>query len=265
MDKDFTKQIVTIVVPIYKPSFTRYEEISFKQLFKVLGKHEIVVIKPVSLDLNELLSNFPSCRTENFDDSYFSGIAGYNRLMMSEEFYHRFCYSTYILIYQLDAYVFKDELIEWCMKDYDYIGAPWLLRPIYNFPLLKLTSWIKRKYCEITHKPNSQITRYKVGNGGLSLRKVSSHIKAVKELKPIIEQYLSVRHHLSNEDVFFSIEVNKQGMEFKYPSWQEALKFSFDKYPSLCYDLNNNQLPFGCHSWYKRRMKKFWFPIILNS
>ena len=266
MDKKNTQQqTVAIVVPIYKPALTKYEEISFQQLFKVLSKHEIVVIKPASLDLNDLLNRFSSCRIEIFADDYFTGIAGYNRLMMSEEFYYRFRYSTYILIYQLDAYVFKDELMDWCMKGYDYIGAPWLLRPIYNFPLFKFTSWIKRKFCEITHKPNSQTTRFKVGNGGLSLRKVSSHIKAVKELRPVIEQYLSVRHHLSNEDVFFSIEVNKQGLNFIYPSWQEALKFSFDKYPSLCYKLNNNQFPFGCHAWYKRKMKKFWFPIILKS
>ena len=31
-----------------------------------------------------------------------------------------------MLIYQLDAYVFKDELLNWANKGYDYIGAPWL-------------------------------------------------------------------------------------------------------------------------------------------
>ena len=265
MKTSTTKHLVTIVVPIYKELLSEYEEVSFKQLFKVLGKHRIVVIKPISLDLNKLLQNFPHCQTESFSDHYFSGIAGYNQLMMSEEFYSRFNDSEYILIYQLDAYVFKDELIDWCKRDYDYIGAPWLLRPVYNFPLLKFTSWAKRKCYKIINRPCSQITRFKVGNGGLSLRKVSSHLKAVTELKSIAEQYLQVRHHLYNEDVFFSIEVNRHGMNFMYPTWQEALQFSFDKYPSLCYKLNNEQLPFGCHSWYKRRMKKFWFPLILEK
>ncbi len=258
------KQQVAIVVPIYKHSLTEYEEISFKRLFEVLGKHDIIIAKPESLDLRKLLINYPPCKIECFSDHYFAGIAGYNKLMMSEEFYQRFSFTEYILIYQLDAYVFKDELIDWCMKHYDYIGAPWLLRPIYNFPLFKLTSWIKRKYCEMVNLPNSQITRYKVGNGGLSLRKVSSHLDAVRKLRPVIKEFLSVRHHLTNEDVFFSIEVNKHGLGFKYPSWQEALKFSFDKYPSLCYQLNNYHLPFGCHSWYKRKMKKFWLPRILK-
>ena len=197
MSTNNQKHLVTIVVPIYKPTLSEYEEVAFKQLFKVLGKHRIVIFKPTSLDLSNLLSNYPDCETESFSDHYFSGIAGYNRLMMSEEFYARFIDSEYILIYQLDAYVFKDELIDWCSKGYDYIGAPWLLRPIYNFPLLKFTSWIKRKYCQITNQPCSQMTRFKVGNGGLSLRKISSHIKAVTELKTITEQYLQVRHTTS--------------------------------------------------------------------
>lgn len=196
MKTNKTRHLVTIVVPIYKASLSEYEEVSFKQLFNVLGKYRIVVFKPISLDLSKLLQNFPHCQTESFSDHYFSGIAGYNQLMMSEEFYNRFNDSEYILIYQLDAYVFKDELIDWCKRGYDYIGAPWLLRPVYNFPLLKFTSWAKRTCYKIIHRPCSQITRFKVGNGGLSLRKVSSHLKAVTELKPIVEQFLQVRHHM---------------------------------------------------------------------
>ena len=118
------KHLVTIVVPIYKPTLSEYEEISFKQLFKVLGNHRIVIFKPISLDLSNLLSNYPPCETESFSDHYFKGIAGYNRLMMAEEFYSRFNDSEYILIYQLDAYAFKDELIDWCMKGYDYMEHP---------------------------------------------------------------------------------------------------------------------------------------------
>ncbi|MDE7155830.1 MAG: hypothetical protein K2N79_06045, partial [Muribaculaceae bacterium] len=72
-------------------------------------------------------------------------------------------------------------------------------------------------------------------------------------------------NHIYNEDVFFSTEVNKHGLDFKYPTWQEALNFSFDKYPALCFSLNGDKLPMGCHAWYKRRMRKFWFPIILGK
>ncbi len=31
-----------------------------------------------------------------------------------------------MLIYQLDAYVFKGEWLFWANQEYDYIGAPWI-------------------------------------------------------------------------------------------------------------------------------------------
>ena len=68
MNNNINKQLVTIVVPIYKQSITEYEEISFKQLFKILGKHEITIIKPTSLDLNQMLNNYPTCKIESFSE-----------------------------------------------------------------------------------------------------------------------------------------------------------------------------------------------------
>lgn len=257
---------VSIVVPVYRVDMTEYERISMERLVKVLGSHRIVVVKPVSLDLSPLSEKYPCLEFESFDDGCFESISSYNRLMMSEAFYRRFQDSEYILIYQLDAYVFRDELDYWCAKGYDYIGAPWLLRPVYKFPLFRFTSWLKKKYCDVTHRPNGQITRYKVGNGGFSLRKVDSMLRAVTELRQVVERFLTAKHHHTfNEDVFFGVEVNNHGLGFRYPDWREALRFSFDKYPKLCYELNDGRLPFGCHSWYKRKMKKFWFPLILKN
>lgn len=254
---------VNIIIPIYRPILQQYEEISLRQICHILKGYPLTIIKPASIDLTTISTQYPQLTFEEFDDAYFHGISGYNRLMMSEEFYRHFEDYEYILICQLDAYIFKDELKEWCDKGYDYIGAPWLVRPIYRFPLLRFASWFKQQFCNLFQLPNSQITNFKVGNGGLSLRKVKSHLEAVVKLHETIEFFLQhPRNHIFNEDVFFSIEVNKHGMNFTYPDYTEALKFSFDKYPKLCYKLNNNQLPFGCHSWYKRRMKKFWFPII---
>ncbi|MFA6677621.1 MAG: DUF5672 family protein, partial [Bacteroidales bacterium] len=168
----------------------------------------------------------------------------------------------FILIAQLDTYFFKDELLEWCEKDYDYIGAPWLLKPKYYLRLFKFTSWLKFKYCLYKDKPNSQALRYKVGNGGLSLRKISSCKHICKIKKNIINFYLSQDHHMFHEDVFFSLETSSSNLTFKIPNYKEALKFSFDKYPELCYKTNNNQLPFGCHAWYSKKNKSYWSKII---
>lgn len=86
-----------------------------------------------------------------FHENYFKSIDGYNKLMLSPSFYKAFSNYEYILIYQLDAWVFKDELQHWCNQKYDYIGAP-----IYQ---------------------NNKLIG--IGNGGFSLRKVDYCLKVL--------------------------------------------------------------------------------------
>lgn len=257
--------ICKIIIPIYRKTLSDFENISLRRTCEVLKEYDLVVIKPVSLDLSDLLSDFPCLREEAFPDPYFKSISGYNQLMLSADFYRRFSDAEYVLIVQLDAFIFRDEVREWCEKGYDYVGAPWLVRPIYKFPLLRFCSFVKSRFCSLFGLPNSQITHFKVGNGGLSLRKVSSHVRVLTDLEKVRDYYLTRKNnHIFNEDVFFSCEVNRHGANFTYPDCMEALRFSFDKYPDLCFSLNEQRLPMGCHSWYKRRMKDFWLPVIVD-
>ena len=162
---------------------------------------------------------------------------------------------------------FRDELREWCNKGYDYIGAPWLQRPVYKLPVISGIMHLIHSYHKFRGKPSKQDLYGKIGNGGLSLRKVASHYRITCEQNERIDHYLAQkRYHLYNEDVFWATEANG----FTYPKVKEAIRFSFDKYPGYCYKLNNRQLPFGCHSWYKRKMKKildgfYSFTIILTT
>lgn len=257
------KEEVAVLVPIYRDSLTEEERISLNSIVDKLKAYPIIFVKPASLSLKRVGEGYPQVMEANFDDAFFTSIHSYNTLMLSPAFYERFSLYKYILIAQLDTFIFRDELRRWCRKDYDYVGAPWIVRSIYNNPFMRLCSLIKKLYCDLTGKPNSQITGNKVGNGGLSLRKVESHVRATQQLAPLVEEYLShERHHLFNEDVFFAIEPNRNGLDFRYPHHMEALQFSFDKHPAYCYRLLGEKLPFGCHGWNKKRMIKFWKPII---
>ncbi|MGL4806544.1 MAG: DUF5672 family protein, partial [Bacteroidales bacterium] len=96
----------------------------------------------------------------------------------------------------------------------------------------------------------------KVGNGGLSLRKVSSFISFLRNNKNKADHYIErCDFHRFFEDVFWAVEPQQS---FKYPTTQEALRFSFDTYPWLCYKENNNTLPFGCHAFTKWKTILFW-------
>lgn len=252
-----------MVIPVYRPAYSDPEGVSLRLTLSALRSRRIVFVSPEGLDMSAYTALAPDAEIERFDPAYFKGIAGYNRLMMSAEFYSRFTDYEFILISQPDAIAFTDDLDRWCAAGYDYVGAPWLVRPIYRLWPLRAGSWIKHTCRRIAGKPDARRTWWKVGNGGFSLRRVESHLRAVTRLRPTITEFLShPGNHLYNEDVFFSTEVNRHGLGFRYPGWREALTFAFDKYPSLCYRLNGNRLPMGCHAWFKRRMRKFWTPIV---
>jgi hypothetical protein len=252
-------QTVSVIIPLYSAQLSELELKSLAQAYQVLRAYPLIIVKPESLDVSDILRAFPGISVCSFADACFKGIEGYNRLMLSSFFYKRFLESEYILIYQLDAFVFRDELPEWCAKDYDYIGAPWLEKPVYRWPLISACRYRLHQWKIRRGKLSKQSLYNKVGNGGFSLRKTASHYRAIQIHEESIAYFLAQKHsHFFHEDVFWATQVP----EFHYPEVREALRFSFDKYPAYCYRLNEKQLPFGCHAWYKRKMKHFWRPII---
>ncbi len=237
------KSIITI--PAYKVNLTEFEKVSFVQCCKILSGHDFSLVCPEDLEVVEyekILNEFGvKYSIERFDKSYFKNLRGYNLLMLSADFYTRFSSYEYMLIYQLDAYVFRDELDYWCEKGYDYIGAPWIGRMAF------LHTGMKKL------KPGE--------NGGFSLRKVSSCIQ-VLGLKEgdtkILADYIKSG---KNEDGFFSLHATKIDPAFKVAPLDVAMHFSFERKPETLYQLTGEKLPFGCHAWAKYN-PRFWKKFI---
>ena len=249
-------KLVAVVIPIYKSHLSDQDRISLDQTYKVLARYPMIVVHPEGLDLSEFRRDYPALQYRSFDKSYFSSIVGYNKLMLAEEFYLAFSDYQYILIDQLDVFIFKDELEQWCLKGYDYIGAPWIQNKIGRLPVVrhffKSIAYGKR----LIGKKSKYFRYGKVGNGGLSLRKVQSHINVIRTQPVQVRLYAEIknRQHLYNEDTFWAMEP----IGFKYPSAQEAMLFSYNKYPEQSYKLTNGATPFGCHGWTKPKYRKFW-------
>jgi hypothetical protein len=262
------KQVV-VVVPVYHFPLSREEEISVRHLLHFLGDHDLSLAAPQSLEITDpRLRSLPVAR---FDDKYFAGISGYNRLMLSKGFYRRFRRYEYLLIYQLDCLVFSGDLRSWCERGWDYVGAPWFQE----------------------HSNDSAGGLWAVGNGGLSLRKIKScldvfcsrelaydsRIRAVRTRFLPREGLLrqgwiglkAAAHRLGfqnnvkwylgryeeHEDRFWGLEAGRFVSNYIVPSPREALAFSFECAPRYCFDLNGRRLPFGCHAWHKID-REFW-------
>lgn len=244
---------VAVVIPVYKNKLSEIEELSLNQCIKILGDHDIIFAGPTGLSPQYQRSEI---KIEEFHTNYFIDIQGYNKLMLESHFYERFLEYDYILLHQLDAFVFRDELISWCHKGHDYIGAPWIATN-------SLISKILQPFNSKSLKRRKPIF-FKVGNGGLSLRKTKTFFEISEKLKNDIKIQLTEKKHeiYAIEDVFWSLKVPSIFKDFSIPNYKEAVKFAIDRKPDLALKMNNNELPFGCHGFDKPKVSGFWKPII---
>lgn len=243
-----------VVFPLYRAP--NQQELAFlEQGIKQTEGFKQVIVAPEDLTVNQSFGLLAQLEVKRFANHYFDGIAGYNHLLLSKEFYSSFGFYNYLLIHQADVYLFKNNLQTWCDKEYDYIGAPFY-RPdklnrstIYN--------WLeKAKLCFKKNKIYG--SRYnKVGNGGLSLRKISTALKVLEKANPsLVNKYIVAQGGEFNEDVFWSLEAPLI-IDFKIPTMDEAMQFAIEFHPKVAYKFLGETLPFGCHAPLKHN-PEFW-------
>jgi hypothetical protein len=258
---------VAIIIPFYRNIISDYEKIALQQCERVLPGYPKIAIKPKNLTIPDEARIVNFAGVVSFDDHFFKGLTGYNNLMLSPQFYGQFIDYEYVLIYQMDCFVFKDELAWWCNQNLDYIGAPWI-RKTYHKNFIALAAFkVKRYFSNRFNRQNNEVpNKYqfenKVGNGGFSLRRVKKFYDLCIIMKPLIDFYLSQTTHWYNEDVFWSIEVNRQETVLNIPDCATALKFAFEVPPVKASKLNEQNLPFGCHDWDK--YAAYWRPLFKN-
>ena len=254
---------VVIAIPCYRENMDPEERASLVQCSRVFGsKYDVVFFAPADLECSAYLEIVPHGGVERFDNSFFTSVSSYSRLLLTPEFYRRFQDYDYMLIYQLDAWAFRDELDYWCEKGYDYIGAPFVL------------NWGHRE-------------KIIVGNGGFSLRRISAMLRVlegkhkkmfppallkefwlnhiacgnyVRCFIPLLKmwglfpnsrgKYLEqIRHEKNNSEdmVFYFLSKKFTDDGLLIPGIDEAACFSLDGAPERFF----KKLPFGCHAWMK--------------
>ncbi len=240
---------VIVILVAYKEEITPLERVSIEQCLDILGGHPISVVAPEGLILPAPLDLLPSVR---FDSRYFMTISSYSSLLLSKQFYESFLSYRYMLIHQLDAFVFRDELLDWCSRGYDYIGAPWIGETFPNEVERRqgLPFWIRSRLFRFLPPLD-----HSVGNGGFSLRRVKTMYRALTLLRRTRRAWGA-----RNEDGFWSIAMPEcWWWYYRVPSIDEALGFAFELNPSQCYQQNGSKLPFGCHAW-ESNEPEFWLP-----
>lgn len=220
---------VAVVIPFYHSDLSDLEIISLNQCISVLDRYQIILLTADNIPQENLPQN-KCLQYMSVSSDKLRSVKSYNEMLLTKEFYQLFNCYEFILIYQLDAFVFCDRLEYFCEMGYDYIGAPWIYGSRY-------------------YKDKMNAVVY-VGNGGFSLRNINAFIKLLENV--------DTRNVSINEDVFFAGQASR---EFNVAPTDVALSFAFERDVKLCYELNGNELPFGCHAWEKHNLE-FWKPYL---
>lgn len=157
---------VCVAIISYKERIEGLEEASFKRCLEVFGgkrKIKLIFPKGASTEYYEKYSDL--LEIEAVNKKWLSSKDSYNKMCCNKNFWKIFTDYEYVLIYQTDCWVFKDDLDKYINMGYDWYGAPW---PFWGND---------------------------VGNGGFSLRKVQKMID-------ICEKHRLVKNNM-NEDVWF--------------------------------------------------------------
>jgi len=261
---------VVILIFAHKPMPEWYEATSLEQCFRVLGRHPIRMVCPIGLDVSAYRRIAPALKVDFIPPHSLASLRAYNRLKILPWLYRRYADYEFILTYELDAFVFRDELLDWCEQGWDYIGAPWFEGYAYARP---------------------DAAPIGAGNAGFSLRRVSTMLRVMrswKAIRPPLNVYSEWRrrtdtlprglwgllgnltwrncfhHYLNrfseNEDIFWACAGDRIA-GFRLAPYHVARHFSFEYNPERLFLECGSKLPFGCHKWMECQ-PGFWKPLI---
>ena len=117
-----------ILIPLYKFNLDDYEILSLNQLIKVCGnKYDIITVTYNEFDLAEFNKKYNiniKCKIV-YDKTFFENVTGYNIIMLKSDLY-KILYNNgydYTFLYQLDGFIFYDDIEYYMNIGYNYIGS----------------------------------------------------------------------------------------------------------------------------------------------
>ena len=244
---------------IFKEKLYDYEILSFNRTLDVYLGSDVCDIKlhmPETTNENILFDYLNEDIKERIYDNnlyickdsplLFQSVNGYNNMLLTNFLYNDMSKKyKYMLIIQIDAFVFNDMLKYYIDKNYDYIGA-------YEY-------FLYRQNNNGIISENISSEKYMYLNGGFSLRNINKCIETVNKYC-VIPEYLDhkilfdtiVNCTYLQEDSFFSQLLNQDNIDTK-----DLIMFAYSNLNSYSmYPLNKYQYPFGCHGIQKSNFLK---------
>ncbi len=256
-----SKIMPVVVVPVHRPEPTAMETVSLRQLGKVLGHGDIWMLAPEGLDLGRYRELMPISGEVRVAGHWMESLAAYNRLMISPVVYDALGSYSHMLLHEPDAIVIRDELEDWCVKPYDYVGAVWFKgfgranadSPVLGvgnsgFSLLRLESFRQVTRSHKRWYPYRQVIKDLLRGCYDQPGRLKTGFRA---LGASGELRCAYKLYQGQCDGFWSFLVPEIEQWFSVAPPDQAIRFSWEVLPERCMGLCNGMMPFGIHAWAK--------------
>ncbi len=189
-----------MLTPIWRPSLGDTE---LRSLAISAGANESIdktFIAPEGLVVDFYREHFPDWQIRFFDAQHFESVQAYSYWMTQPDLYRAFARYDYMVMCQLDSILLRD-VQELPVTEWDYLGAVWE-------PAVRVIR-LGQRALVATAAPRSEGPwwvkhvgrKVSVGNGGLSVRRVSAMIQCSEAL---MGQYRDSLRTGLLEDLYFS-------------------------------------------------------------
>ena len=210
---------MVIATPIWRSRPTDSENAFLRRTDRTNQEVDRWLCAPDDLDVGFYARKFPDWRIQRYPKQAFTSVTAYSKWLTAPDFYRSVDAYEFVTICQLDAVLIKD-ITGVDMLGIDYLGSPWV-------PPIKVLTVGTRIYvasaCDGKHGMwvTQRLGRsLRVGNGGLSIRRVEAHITAAEWLThKVPERY---RDH-TLEDVLLCAFASRTGMRIALADFAEQV------------------------------------------
>lgn len=223
-----------VFVPYYKQELTALERFCLEKSIDTLRESfDIVLACPIGIKP----PSYSGCTTIAFSANHFADVSSYCRWLLEPEIYQFSLLYDYMLILQLDAIVFKNDLNKWCSMGFDFVGAPWSGRVSFSY--------------RFKSRPNlnAEVTRLDVGNGGLCLINPRSFLGLQRLYPDVFLEWYTLTGPNAGQEALYCF-LGERTPFFKMPTKEQASLFSLELDARNWININN-ELPLGFHAMFK--------------
>jgi hypothetical protein len=257
-----------IVIPVYKRALAPLELFSLSHCKELFAGTPCVFVGPEGFDFQPYLEHHPDAFVKTFGARYFSSLEMYSALLVNKEFYQAFLDYEYLLIYQLDAWAFENQLEHWCSRGYDYIGAPWLGKDgtwtgVGNggFSLRRVAACLQALTSELREDPKlywEYMRRFVPSRLDRALRyhrKILKHLGVGADVGSFLSSFIKSG---DAEDLFWGYHAVRYSPTFRVAPVEEALHFAIEAGLEKAHGIFSEKPPFGCHrEWFLEMLNRY--------